>query len=103
MTRDSTQLIAAVTVVVAILASITVMTEIVTPEGNDTLQGDWYLTELYSLEDGKRVTASPRTHHVTDQSLYRITRGQLHPRIVIEPGIDEFPQTGLLEHGHGQS
>ena len=34
MTRDSTQLIAAVTVVFAILASITVVTEIVTPEGN---------------------------------------------------------------------
>ena len=55
MTRDSTQLIAAVTVVVAILVSITVVTEIVTPEGNDTVQGDWYLTELYSLEDGRRV------------------------------------------------
>ena len=55
MTRDSTQLIAAVTVVVAILASITVVTEILTPEGNDTVQGDWYLTELYSLEDGRRV------------------------------------------------
>ena len=55
MTRDSTQLIAAVTVVVAILVSITVVTEIVTPGGNDTVQGDWYLTELYSLEDGRRV------------------------------------------------
>ena len=55
MTRDSTQLIAAVTVVVAILASITVVTEILTPEGNDTVQGDWYLTEMYSVEDGRRV------------------------------------------------
>ena len=55
MTRDSTQLIAAVTVVVAILVSITVVTEIVTPEGNDTVQGDWYLTDLYSLENGRRV------------------------------------------------
>ena len=59
MTRDSTQLIAAVTVVVAILASITVVTEILTPEGNDTVQGDWYLTEMYSVEDRTQYVGDP--------------------------------------------
>ena len=122
MTRDSTQFIAAVTVVVAILASITVVTEIVTPERNDTLQGDWYLTELYSLEDGRRVIehiipetrSGDRILTISVENRNMIT-GVFHDGQVagtvegdtincsfIRDG-SEFPQTGLFEHGHGQS
>ena len=88
MTRDSTQLIAAVTVVVAILVSITVVTEIVTPEGNDTVQGDWYLTELYSLEDGRRVI---------EHSMSETRSGERILTISVENGN---MITGVFHDGH---
>ena len=43
MTRDSTQLVAAVTTVLVILISITVVTELVSDNHPDTIRGEWYL------------------------------------------------------------
>lgn len=55
MTRDSTQLVAAVTTVLVILISITLVTEMVTEDSRETVYGDWYLTERYSIGDGGSI------------------------------------------------
>lgn len=55
MTRDSTQLVAAVTTVLVILISITVVTELVSDNHPDTIRGEWYLGERYFIDDGGGV------------------------------------------------